>query len=337
LSYSTEATAIRYAAVGNPSNVLRVEKEVIPSKVGPNEVIVKMKAAPINPADLNLVEGNYGVKPVLPAYAGNEGLGSIIAVGSAVKGLSVDDWVIPGQPGLGTWRTHLVAPATALLKVPKDILPEYLATLAVNPCTAYRLLQSVPLKSGDVIIQNAGNSMVGVCVNQMAAARGIKSIAVIRARPDLDETVERLKAHGAYAVVTDEYLRTPAFKRLISDLPPPKLALNAVGGQVATDIARTLGQGGVMITYGGMSRQPVAIPTSLLIFKDIDARGFWMTRWLTQASEQERQQMLDDICAMYRQQKLRVWIEKHPFSKFDIALTRAVEQRKDRKVLLTFE
>lgn len=107
-----------------------------------------MKAAPINPADLNLVEGNYGVKAQLPAVPGNEGLGSVIAVGSGVTGLAVDDWVIPATPGLGTWRTHLTAPASSLLKVPKDIAPEYLATVAVNPSTAYRLLDLVPLKSG---------------------------------------------------------------------------------------------------------------------------------------------------------------------------------------------
>ncbi len=62
-----------------------------------------------------------------------------------------------------------------------------------------------------------------------------------------------------------------------------------------------------------------------------------MTRWVETSSPQARQKMLDDIFALYRSEKLRVWIEKYPFSKFDVALTRAVEPLKDRKVVLTFE
>ncbi len=37
-------------------------------------------------------------------------------------------------------------------------------------------------------------------------------------------------------------------------------------------------QSGTLVTYGGMSMQPVSMPTSLLIFKDLRVRGFWMSR-----------------------------------------------------------
>ena len=52
----------------------------------------------------------------------------------------------------GTWRTHAVAPESSLLKVKKDIKPEYAAAIAVNPCTAYRLLNDfADLKPGTAI------------------------------------------------------------------------------------------------------------------------------------------------------------------------------------------
>ncbi|KAJ1890185.1 mitochondrial 2-enoyl thioester reductase [Coemansia sp. IMI 209127] len=44
-------------------------------------------------------------------------------------------------------------------------------------------------------------------------------------------------------------------------------------------MAKLLCPGSTLVTYGGMSRQPVAMPTSLLLFKDIRACGFWMNRW----------------------------------------------------------
>lgn len=96
--------------------------------------------------------------------------------------------------------------------------------------------------------------MVGTSVIQLAAARGIKTINIIRGRSDYDETVERLKNYGAYIVCGDDYVRsstyvilfcfssprTTEFKALISDLPKPKLALNCVGGESATEMARLL-------------------------------------------------------------------------------------------------
>lgn len=59
----------------------------------------------------------------------------------------------------------------------------------------------------------------------------------------------------------------------------PKLGLNCVGGKNCLNMMRHLGNGGVVVTYGGMSREPVTVPTSALIFKDLSFRGYWMTRW----------------------------------------------------------
>ena len=60
-------------------------------------------------------------------------------------------------------------------------------------------------------------------------------------RPDFEHIVEQLKVQGGYIVVSDQYVRTPPFKRLISDLPAPKIGLNSAGGTSATEIARILG------------------------------------------------------------------------------------------------
>lgn len=50
-----------------------------------------------------------------------------------------------------------------------------------------------------------------------------------------------MKSYGAYVVVGDDYIRTREFRDLIGDLPKPKLALNCVGGETATEMARLLG------------------------------------------------------------------------------------------------
>ncbi|KAI8829922.1 hypothetical protein BC829DRAFT_366665, partial [Chytridium lagenaria] len=55
-----------------------------------------------------------------------------------------------------------------------------------------------------------------------------------------------------------------------------------------------------LVTYGGVFKEPVALPTSLLIFKDVCAEGFWMTRWYAQCSDAERQAMTEEMLDLAR-------------------------------------
>lgn len=56
-----------------PSAVLKIEVAEARGKIKENEVSMKFLASPVNPSDLNMVEGVYGIKPKLPAVGGNEG------------------------------------------------------------------------------------------------------------------------------------------------------------------------------------------------------------------------------------------------------------------------
>jgi len=140
-------------------------------------------------------------------------------------------------------------------------------------------------------------------------------------------------------VINDEYIRTPEFRKVISDLPKPKLALNCVGGQSATEMARLLGHGGTMVTYGGMSLKPVTIPTSSFIFNDITLKGFWMTQWYEQNSKEDKEKLLKELISLIENEKLRLWSKRHQFTPdhFQEALLRAQNtSERDRKVLLSF-
>ncbi len=82
---------------------------------------------------------------------------------------------------IGTWRTEAVAKEDEFIRIPNDIPVSYAATLAVNPCSAYRMLRDFEtLKVGDVIIQNGANSVVGMAVIQMAKQMGVKTINIVR-------------------------------------------------------------------------------------------------------------------------------------------------------------
>ncbi|XP_049675688.1 enoyl-[acyl-carrier-protein] reductase, mitochondrial isoform X2 [Accipiter gentilis] len=201
-----------YERHGEPAAVVQL-KDLEVAELRDSDVHVKMLAAPINPADINMIQGTYAILSPLPAVGGNEGVGEVLEVGRRVTALKPGDWVIPAGAGVGTWRTQGVFPEEMLLKVPSDIPVLCAATLSVNPCTAYRMLTDFEtLAPGDSVIQNAANSGVGQAVIQIAKASGIKTINVVRDRPDLPKLVERLMALGADHVITEEMLRKPEMK-----------------------------------------------------------------------------------------------------------------------------
>lgn len=270
---------------GKPAEVL----EVLPFQLQPpaaGEVLVRILAAPINPADLNTIEGTYGVKPGLPAVPGIEGCGVVEM--SADSGFMAGDKVMFLRRA-STWSTHTTVPADALFKLPPDIDPLQAAMLKVNPATAWRLLHGFEtLRPGDSIVQNLGNSAVGRCVIQIARDLGIRTVSFVRRSDVADE----LRELGADEVFIDDEEGLDAAKDALNGANAA-LAFNAVGGDSALRLMKLLREGGTHITYGAMGRKPVTLPNGLLIFRDLRIRGLWVTRWVETAS-------IVEICDVYR-------------------------------------
>ncbi|KAJ0123049.1 trans-2-enoyl-CoA reductase [Diaporthe amygdali] len=336
----TQAKALVFSKPGEPSDVLRLHNHSISPQIPSHSVLVRTLAAPVNPADVNTVQGTYGAKPSYDksigtsepsSIPGNEGCLEVLSVGSAVSGLQKGDWCIPASTGFGTWRTHaLVENAdAALLKVDKTGLdPIQVATVSVNPCSAYRMLrdyvdligQSVrafqtdsSAAGGAWFIQNGANSGVGRAAIQLGRLWGLRSINVIREREDQTAT-EQLRRElldlGATAVVTEaEFLDRSFTARLRDEFTrggkdPVTLGLNCVGGKSATAMAKCLSESGTLVTYGAMSKQPVMLPTGLLIFKDLRFHGFWLSRWAN-ADRAGKKSTVDEILGLIREGKFR--------------------------------
>jgi mitochondrial enoyl-[acyl-carrier protein] reductase / trans-2-enoyl-CoA reductase len=251
---------------------------------------------------------------------------------SSSSDLKKGDWVIPAISQFGTWRTHAVDDASKFLKVEKEGLsPLQVATVSVNPCTAYRLLRSYgpsagykspvglaggmrPLEvgSGEWFIQNGANSGVGRAAIQFGKLWGLRSINVIRERETTEQTDalrQELLDLGADVVVTDSQFQSRAWKDQLAEITrggreQVGLGFNCVGGKSATFIARSLGEGATMVSYGGMAKQPVALPVGLLIFKDIRFVGFWLSKW-NERDVPGRKHMIDDILNLVRAGKFR--------------------------------
>lgn len=287
MSEEKTVRAARYHRTGQPSEVLQIDEIACPTP-GPGEVTVEMKWAPINPADINMLEGKYGESRPLPDVPGNEGAGVVVAVGDGV------DVSLVGRPVLvdrEAWREEGDWPVSCLTTVSGDLDARTACVLRVNPPTAFRMLHDfVDLHAGDWVVQNAATSAVGRAVIEIAKARRWRTLNIVRRA----EAAEELRALGADAVVVDGDNMAAEAAALLGNVKP-RLGLNAVGGASATRVAGLLATGGTLVTYGAMSKEALKIPNGFLIFRDMRFCGFWLTRWLKNADEASRRAMFDEI------------------------------------------
>ena len=328
---SKSISAAVYETHGNPADVLRVELRPWPTPAA-DEAVVKIRAAPINPADLNQIEGKYPVRFPLPATPGFEGAGIVVELGAGVKGLTKGALVILPHD-VGTWRDAVAVKAGELVVVPEGIEPVQAAMLKINPLTAWRLLHDyVGLQKGDWLIQNAANSAAGRDVIQIAHSLGYKTVNVVRRA----EVVDQLRAEGGDVVLVDSDNLREEVKSATGGAPI-RLGLNSVGGDSALRLANCLAPGGTLVSFGAMSLQPLKIPTGLLIFKDLRFRGIWINKWYDNASPTERIETFRSLFDMTRRGLLKTKVEKaYPLSEVKAAVAHAAQGKRGGKIIFEF-
>lgn len=294
--------------------------------LGPHDALVRLAAAPIHPADLNSIEGKYPGTPAMPFVGGREGAGFVEEIGAEVTTVEPGDLVLlPGEPG--TWREETIVHALDLFPVPHAVPAAQAALLRMNPGTALRLLRDfIPLLPGEWVVQNAANSAVGRAVCQLARHLGWRTLNLVR-DPDSLDTDLRAAGHV--------FLRDDASADLHAVVDRPiRLGLNAVGGESALRLANALADSGTLVTYGAMARQPLRLPNSLLIFRDLHVRGFWLTRWSGHASPSAMQAMLAELVGLAVGGILHSWIDTvYPLEACADALAHAARPQRKGKIM----
>jgi mitochondrial enoyl-[acyl-carrier protein] reductase / trans-2-enoyl-CoA reductase len=322
------ARVARFHRTGEPCDVVKIEEEALPEMTA-TSLRVAMRRASINPADINFIQGRYGKKPNLPAVAGLEGVGEVVALGAGVEKWQMGDWVRLPE-GSGMWRSEAVVEAASCLSFPKKLSAEQAAMLYVNPATAWRMLHDfVALKPGDWIVQNAANSGVGRCVIQIARRLGFRTVNFVRRV----EVAEELRKLGADEVWVEGSLEAKERKPW-----PARLALNGVGGESALNLLKNLDHGGMHVTYGAMAKQPVTIPNGFLIFNDVQVRGFWVSRWYALADVAKRDGMLLQLADWMEQGYLQLPVEgRYRLTQIQEGLRCALADRRGGKIILELD
>lgn len=289
---------------GNPAEELSVEEVATPTP-GPGEALVRVLLSPIHNHDVWTVRGSYGFKPEMPARAGTELVGVVEALGEGVEGLSVGQRVASGGT-FGAWAEYVVAPARGLVPVPDGIDDEAASQLVSMPFSAIALLDSLDLSEGDWLVQNAANGAVGRLVAQLAAARGVHVLGLVR-RAD---GVEELRAQGIEDVVaTDDDGWRDRVSAIVGDAPVVA-GVDSVGGPAAGDVVSLLSEGGVLVVFGAMASPTLQISSGDVIFKQVTVKGFWGSKVFPAMDAAKRAALMGELVTGISSGSLTLPVEK---------------------------
>lgn len=258
---------------------LKIVEKPIPEP-RPGQVLVKIEAAPCNPADFNFLQGTYGVKKTLPTVPGWEGAGTVVKNGGGIIG-----WWLQGKrvacgrqaEGDGTWAEYFIADAKSCIPLRSDLEIEQGATLIVNPLTAVGLVQQAEKEGRKAIIQTAACSQVGRLVQKLTKWKGIPLINIVRR----SDQVELLTSIGEkYALNSSDEQFYKLLKTLAHEMNAT-IAFDAVAGDLTGSILEAMPRQSKAVVYGGLSLQRCGKISPLdLIFQEKVVEGFWLTKWL---------------------------------------------------------
>jgi len=167
--------AIQFRAHGGPEVLETVELPV--PEPGPGEILVRLEAIGVNFIDVYHRTGLYPVS--LPYVPGQEGAGTVEAVGEQVSGLAAGDRVAYAGVS-GAYAQYVRLPADRAVKLPAEVDCEQAAAVMLQGMTAHYLaFDTFPLKPGDTALVQAGAGGVGLLLIQIAKRRGARVLATV--------------------------------------------------------------------------------------------------------------------------------------------------------------
>jgi NADPH:quinone reductase len=251
--------AIRIHTNGGPEVMLW--EDVPTPEPGPNEALVKHEAIGLNFIDVYFRTGLYKA-PNMPLIIGQEGAGTVLAVGANVTYVAAGDRVAYAGP-LGGYATERVIPADRLVKLPDNIGFQTGAAMMLQGMTAqYLLRRTYTVKAGDTIVVHAAAGGVGLIMCQWAKHIGATVIGVV----SNEEKAALARVNGADHTVIGYATLVAAVKRITGGAMVP-VVYDSVGKDTFNASIDSLAPLGLMASYGNASGPVPPVELGLLAAK----------------------------------------------------------------------
>ncbi|MER5320048.1 quinone oxidoreductase family protein [Streptosporangium roseum] len=234
--------AIVVSATGGPEVLTYTDRP--DPELNPGDVLVDVSAAGVNFIDVYQRMGRYPLS--LPFVPGNEGAGTVAAVGEDVRDFSVGDTVAWANV-MGSYAEKTVVPASRLLAVPDGVTADLAAAVMLQGMTAHYLTHSTyEVKPGDDVLVHAAAGGMGLLLTQIAKLRGARVIGTV----STEEKEKLARQAGA-----DEVLRYGGFSEAVRELTGSgvHVVYDGVGATTFDGGIASLRPRGMMALYGQAS------------------------------------------------------------------------------------
>jgi len=317
--------AIYFEQTGNAQSVLSI-KEVDKPAPKANQVIIKLLGSPINPADFLFIAGSYRFKPEFPQIAGLEGAGIIDSVGDGVD-LTVGSLV--SFFSKNAWAEYVAVPKEELFVLPPEFPVDKAIQFALNPITAWGLLEQANLQTGDWLVLTAGNSAVSHLIAKIAKQRNINVIATVRN----SKYKAALNAIGATAInVTDENL-TVRIQQL-TNCKGVATVLDAAGGNTGTELLQCLQLNGKFIIYGKLDPAPIQFHNSTIQYKNLSITAFGIRAYLAGKSDKQKAEIVQSLIRIIGDPDFKMAVAAtYKLEEYNKAIQTVLENTKEGKVI----
>lgn len=239
------------------------------------EVVLQVHYAALNPADRYLAEKQYPARPRLPHILGRDGVGTVLAVGPGVAGISVGDrrLILRGEVGVekpGTFAERVAVPVESLAEIPSGWDEREAAAAPLVYLTAYQALSmwgTLPAES--IVLVTGASGGVGVAAVQLAVALGYRVVALSRS----EAKRAQLRQLGARVCMDPS---EPNWRLLLrTAISPGKvdLAIDNIGGALLPEVIDSLGNNGKVSLVGRLAGPVPSFNTASLFFRRIRMGG----------------------------------------------------------------
>lgn len=261
---------------------LRLVEKPVP-RPGPGEVLIRMAAAPLHPADLLFLRGLYGVKKPVPVVPGTEGSGTVVGAGPGLLPrllLGRRVACAASKDRDGTWAEYLVTSAMLCVPLLRSVNLEQGATMLANPMSAWVLMGMARRNKHKALANTAAASALGQMLLRLGQRFNYPVVHIVRRQAQVD----LLRTMGAEYVLDSS---DPAFKTTLREMFHTlgvTLALDAVAGEMTGWLLDALPMGSSVMVYGGLSDITLTVSGLTLAFDKKTVGGFWLTEWFSSVS-----------------------------------------------------
>lgn len=303
----------------------------------PDELLVKMEAAPFNPSDIAFMQDSYQVKKQMPCVPGFEGAGIVVAAGSSLdskRWLNKRVSCFSQQDKDGTWAEYFYARVYEVLPVSDKLSAQQASTFFINPYTAWGLFEIALQRESKAVIVNAAGSRVADFLFELAKIHQLEVIAIVRKQ----KTADTLLQQGLKHVLVES---DPDFEHRLREIAVKlnaTTAFDAVGGSLSGQLFNLMPADSEVVLYGGLSGKAVSGLNPLgLIFENKMFTGFNLNDWMAEndtisfelARETLEKMIIDQLVSTKIQDEV-------PLTGLTKGLKNYISAMSDGKVILKF-